>query len=261
MEEDKEAEIVNASMNSYPEDKDELMSLLPTTCKYCGGELPEDRAMWGKRFCSVSCSKKYSVTCSQRVRRALHIRMTSQSTPSTKDYTDHSDINRSAGKKRRGGPSRGSALSETPDNTMNTDESASKKKLIPSPPAKFDNIDLHFTFPPREPLGFGLDNCDVEDDLYEGIEPLMKFSVIPMIKWTAMEVFDYINKIAGCSDYAKQFRDEEIDGQALLLLRVEHMIHTMNLKLGPALKIASHLRLIKLQYGVETHSKYLSSPV
>lgn len=71
-------EIANASMNSYPQDRDELMSLLPTSCKYCGGPLPEDRAMWGKRFCSVSCSKKYSVTCSQRVRKALQ-RRTSQS--------------------------------------------------------------------------------------------------------------------------------------------------------------------------------------
>ena len=79
-----------ASLNSYPEDKDELMSLLPTKCKYCGGPLPEERAMWGKRFCSVSCGKKYSVTCSQRFRKAWQRRTTHQnSTKKTNKRTDN----------------------------------------------------------------------------------------------------------------------------------------------------------------------------
>ena len=50
------------------------MSLLPTKCKYCGAELPERRAMWGKRFCSVSCGKRYSVKCSNKARKALQNR-------------------------------------------------------------------------------------------------------------------------------------------------------------------------------------------
>ena len=264
VEEDKENEIANASMNSYPEDKDELMSLLPTSCKYCGGELPEDRAMWGKRFCSVSCSKKYSVTCSQRMRHALQ-RRSSQGTENTIEY-ENGDVNRSIRspvKRRRASRGRVSSVTETTQSKADFSPEASvtpkKPKSLPS--FNLDDFDLHFTFPLRTPLGFGLDEFDIEEDLYNGIEPLMKYSLIPMIKWTTKEVFEYINKISGCSEYAKLFKDEEIDGEALLLLKVEHMIHTMNLKLGPALKIASHLRLVKLQYGVETHSKYLSSPV
>lgn len=70
-----------ASTNSYPEDKDELMSLLPTKCKYCGNELPEQRAMWGKRFCNSTCAKKYSVQCSQRMKKALHRRTSQHSGP------------------------------------------------------------------------------------------------------------------------------------------------------------------------------------
>ena len=69
-----------------------------------------------------------------------------------------------------------------------------------------------------------------------------------------------LRTIPGCENCAQKFYSEEIDGQALLLLKIEHMIHTMKLKLGPALKIASHLRTVKLEYGIHTRSKYLSSP-
>lgn len=203
---------------------------------------------------------------------------------SLKDYNDlnqsEANIRSPVNKKRRGGSnshahahvtsgnrSRNSSTSEVVDtNSHHNDVTPRKPKTVGYggmiPTTKFDgNIDFDFTFPPREPLGFGLNENDVDDDLFEGIEPLMKFSVIPMISWNTKEVYDYITNIFGCTDNAKSFRDEEIDGQALLLLKVEHMIHTMNLKLGPALKIASHLRLIKLQYGVETNCKYLSPPV
>ena len=66
--------------------------------------------------------------------------------------------------------------------------------------------------------------------------------------------------ISGCEESADAFEAEEIDGRSLLLLKVEHMVQTMNLKLGPALKIASCLRDLKLEYGIETRTKYLSSP-
>jgi len=254
VEADEENEIANASMNSYPQDKDELMSLLPTTCKYCGGELPEDRAMWGKRFCSVSCGKKYSVQCSQRVRRALQRRNSQSSASANAEVHDMEiDVDKvspTPAKKRR---VKGSLSSDAKSHTGAESTSTPKKSKLPSV-----NMDLHFTFPPRVPVGYGIDMFDVENDLYDGGEPLLKYSVIPMIKWTPSEVFDYINNVCG-SMYAKRFNDDEIDGQALLLLKIEHMVHTMNMKLGPALKLASHLRLIKLQYGVETRTKYLSS--
>jgi hypothetical protein len=83
------------------------MSLLPTKCKYCGNELPEQRAMWGKRFCSVSCGKKYSIQCSQRVRKALQRRTNQHSGPGrgrksvkvdVKDEFDATPLKKSRGK-------------------------------------------------------------------------------------------------------------------------------------------------------------------
>uniref|UniRef100_A0A3B5A6I1 SAM domain-containing protein n=1 Tax=Stegastes partitus TaxID=144197 RepID=A0A3B5A6I1_9TELE len=45
----------------------------------------------------------------------------------------------------------------------------------------------------------------------------------------------------GGSDVAEEFRSQEIDGQALLLLTEDHLVSTMNLKLGPALKLCHEL--------------------
>lgn len=50
---------------------------------------------------------------------------------------------------------------------------------------------------------------------------------------------------AGCEEIASQFLSQEIDGQALLLLKEEHLMSTMNIKLGPALKICAHINNLR----------------
>lgn len=50
---------------------------------------------------------------------------------------------------------------------------------------------------------------------------------------------------AGCQEIAEEFRSQEIDGQALLLLKEEHLMSAMNIKLGPALKICAKINVLK----------------
>lgn len=45
-------------------------------------------------------------------------------------------------------------------------------------------------------------------------------------------------KIDRCADYAMQFADQEIGGQALLLLELSNLMGAMSLTLGPDLKIS-----------------------
>lgn len=49
----------------------------------------------------------------------------------------------------------------------------------------------------------------------------------------------------GGSVVAEEFRSQEIDGQALLLLTEDHLVSTMNLKLGPALKLCAQIQSLK----------------
>ena len=54
-----------------------------------------------------------------------------------------------------------------------------------------------------------------------------------------MQVCDFVKGLSGCSDYVEDFLLQEIDGQALMLLKADHLMSAMSIKLGPALKICS----------------------
>ncbi|XP_054838215.1 sterile alpha motif domain-containing protein 7 [Eublepharis macularius] len=60
-------------------------------------------------------------------------------------------------------------------------------------------------------------------------------------KWAIEDVYNFIISLPGCSDYAQVFKDHAIDGETLPLLTEEHLLDTMGLKLGPALKIRSQV--------------------
>lgn len=53
------------------------------------------------------------------------------------------------------------------------------------------------------------------------------------------EVYEFIRKIPGCAGYANEFLAQEVDGEALLLIKAEHLVMALSIKLGPALKIVA----------------------
>lgn len=101
-----------------------------------------------------------------------------------------------------------------------------------------------------------------------------RFSPSDPAKWNVEEVYEFIRSLpgqwrqqevfvrktpssractptcasalrAGCQEIADEFRSQEIDGQALLLLKEDHLMSTMNIKLGPALKIFARINMLK----------------
>ncbi|XP_051909629.1 polyhomeotic-like protein 3 isoform X2 [Hippocampus zosterae] len=64
-------------------------------------------------------------------------------------------------------------------------------------------------------------------------------------QWTVEDVTAFIHTLPGCGEVSAAFRLQEIDGQALLLLTEEHLMGSMNIKLGPALKICAHINALK----------------
>lgn len=55
------------------------------------------------------------------------------------------------------------------------------------------------------------------------------------------DVCEFIRALPGCCDYAEDFAIQEIDGQALMLLKADHLMSAMAMKLGPALKICAKI--------------------
>ncbi|XP_053358395.1 sterile alpha motif domain-containing protein 7 [Clarias gariepinus] len=60
-------------------------------------------------------------------------------------------------------------------------------------------------------------------------------------KWTVDDVYNFISNIPSCAEHAQVFKDHMIDGETLPLLTEDHLLDTLGLKLGPALKIRSQV--------------------
>ncbi|XP_037540239.1 lethal(3)malignant brain tumor-like protein 1 [Nematolebias whitei] len=63
--------------------------------------------------------------------------------------------------------------------------------------------------------------------------------------WNVEEVFMFVQNLIGCEDQARLFKEEMIDGEALLLLTQTDIVKIMSIKLGPALKISNAILMFK----------------
>ena len=66
--------------------------------------------------------------------------------------------------------------------------------------------------------------------------------------WSSHQVAYFICMIDGCERYGQLFLNEQVDGEALLLLREEHLLSILNLKLGPALKILAKVKKLRTEW-------------
>uniref|UniRef100_H3AK66 L3MBTL histone methyl-lysine binding protein 1b n=1 Tax=Latimeria chalumnae TaxID=7897 RepID=H3AK66_LATCH len=64
-------------------------------------------------------------------------------------------------------------------------------------------------------------------------------------KWTTEEVASFVQRLPGCKDQASIFREEQIDGEAFLLLTQSDIVKILSIKLGPALKIYNAILMFK----------------
>lgn len=80
-----------------------------------------------------------------------------------------------------------------------------------------------------------------DEDPDDNVDP----TIPDATNWTYIKVYNYFRQYF-CEDDAKIFKEQEIDGRSLLLLRRGDIVHSFKLRLGTALKIFKHV--IKLQY-------------
>ncbi|KAK5860212.1 hypothetical protein PBY51_021705 [Eleginops maclovinus] len=118
------------------------------------------------------------------------------------------------------------------DKDMNSQCSAFQEKFMdPSAGGVLTGMPYMFPVPgngflPPGPPNLFLNGDEVSEDIR---------------KWTVNDVYNFINSIPTCSEYAQTFKDHMIDGETLPLLSEEHLLDTLGLKLGPALKIRSQV--------------------
>lgn len=66
--------------------------------------------------------------------------------------------------------------------------------------------------------------------------------------WTVDEVVEYFVKAGFPKEEVQRFRDHQIDGLSLMLLRRPDILTGLAFKLGPALKIHAHISQLQRYY-------------
>lgn len=200
------------------------------TCELCGRVDFAYVFKRSKRFCSTVCAKRYNVGCTKRM--GLF--------PNRKTTLENM-------KKQR-------ALNGNHKNCS----LESKKKTAPSvqkpvAAALSTGHSVHTAHGESSP-------CSDLSGYKRPLPPLLTTQRVPAVRgselpykilpsdpgqWNIDDVYEFISSLPGCLEIAEEFRSQEIDGQALLLLKEDHLMGTMNIKLGPALKIFAQISMLK----------------
>lgn len=210
-------------------------------CEYCKTFAPASQFRGTKRFCSMSCAKRYNVSFRQhfcirqgqdrtrdRDREVSHMSNSDEDRGVARRRVPRRTSSEIAHAKIAGRPipvkcrsesshsEEESSAEEDEDEPMSLSPASSSTSCRQAPPPPPPTEASAPVFPPSSPA-----------------------------QWSVEEVFQFISSLQGCEDLASHFQSQEIDGQALLLLKEEHLMSTMNIKLGPALKICAHINNLR----------------
>ncbi|XP_065279363.1 polyhomeotic-like protein 1 [Emys orbicularis] len=203
-------------------------------CEYCGKYAPANQFRGSKRFCSMTCAKRYNVSCSHQFRlqrkkmkefqEANYARVRRRGPRRSSSEIARAKIQ---GKRHRG----------QEDSSRGSDNSSYDEALSPTSPGP---LSVRASHGERDLTNSNM--APPTPDLH-GINP--DFLSSNPSRWSVEEVYEFIASLQGCQEIAEEFRSQEIDGQALLLLKEEHLMSAMNIKLGPALKICAKINILK----------------
>uniref|UniRef100_A0A672JWF5 Polyhomeotic-like protein 1 n=1 Tax=Sinocyclocheilus grahami TaxID=75366 RepID=A0A672JWF5_SINGR len=214
-------------------------------CEYCLRFAPASQFRRSKRFCSKTCAKRYNVSCSNhyRVSRGLEGVERPPGAPVVQDVIA-----------RRRGPRRSSSEIACAKITgrhlpVKCRSESSRSEDISSCEGEGEEAEDFLSLSPSSSFSCPRPtHCGPQlDDTAPSGLPVDENHFLSgnPAHWSVEEVCQFISSLQGCEDLASQFLSQEIDGQALMLLKEEHLMSTMNIKLGPALKICASINSLK----------------
>ncbi|KAM9760004.1 polyhomeotic-like protein 2b isoform 2-T2 [Menidia menidia] len=245
-----------ANTDSEPEDASQPEKDEPKlTCEYCGWVDFAYTFKGSKRFCSMVCAKRYNVGCTKRI----GLFRPERNKPANRWRRRSQGRSAMEAKKRKLSPSpqqvQGGSVSSPHASQPSQEESspcsdmssyeeppsplsaASSGPLAPAPAPALAQVAVHR----QASRASDQEGCAGRD------APSLCERFLPNdpTRWNVEEVYEFIRSLPGCLEIAEEFRCQEIDGQALLLLKEDHLMSTMNIKLGPALKIFARINMLK----------------
>lgn len=231
-------------------------------CQFCGKRGHAHNFMRSKRFCSTSCARGFNVRLTKRLRalsagsrseRPRPVLNRAESVPGKPLLLRLPRDLWSAGRREKEGKEKPPAAEEE----MEDDEEDEEEDMEAEAEEEADEEeeDVGEEEDPAVAMTARMERRAARRARRASAPaltsstpttPTTTFKPAPS-QWSVEEVTAFIHTLPGCSDVAEAFRLQEIDGQALLLLTEDHLMTSMNIKLGPALKICAHINSLKNQ--------------
>ncbi|XP_028921431.1 polyhomeotic-like protein 2 isoform X2 [Ornithorhynchus anatinus] len=230
----------------YLQESKEEGAPLKLKCELCGRVDFAYKFKRSKRFCSMACAKRYNVGCTKRVGLFHSDRSKLQKPggpPHNRRRTSKGGL-QTLTKEAKKQPPGAVPLSVTAalqlthsqeDSSRCSDNSSYEEPLSP--------ISASSSTSRRRQAQRDLELPDMHMRDLVGVGH--HFLPSEPTKWNVEDVYEFIRSLPGCQEIAEEFRAQEIDGQALLLLKEDHLMSAMNIKLGPALKIYARISMLK----------------
>uniref|UniRef100_A0A8C6P002 Polyhomeotic homolog 1 n=1 Tax=Nothobranchius furzeri TaxID=105023 RepID=A0A8C6P002_NOTFU len=193
-------------------------------CEYCKNFAPASQFRGTKRFCSMSCAKRYFRHSQRRDRD--HLSNSDDDGGIARRRVPRRTSSEIASAKIAGRPIPAKCRSESSHSDKESSGEEDEDDAASLSPASSGSC--HLELPPPPPLSSAPNSLPGSPS-----------------QWSVEEVSRFISSLQGCEELVSQFLSQEIDGQALLLLKEEHLMSTMNIKLGPALKICAHINSLR----------------
>uniref|UniRef100_A0A8C1MRW5 Polyhomeotic-like protein 3 n=1 Tax=Cyprinus carpio TaxID=7962 RepID=A0A8C1MRW5_CYPCA len=230
----------DSDLDNPPAEDEQTAENLPDVleCEFCGKRGFARTFLRSKRFCSMTCVRRFNVSCkkrlnlfrSEKVGRWPHRPMGKRGRPPG----------------RINGGSRQHFLRQQLQDSHRTNNNQRASNSIwiereeeEDPPGPMTTR-LRLQAEREKEQDREREQSRVESS--SGSDCLLDSSPS---QWSVEQVCSFISTLPGCHDIAAEFRSQEIDGQALLLLTEDHLMSAMNIKLGPALKICAQINALK----------------
>ncbi|XP_038600938.1 polyhomeotic-like protein 3 [Tachyglossus aculeatus] len=197
-------------------------------CEFCGKMGYANEFLRSKRFCTMSCAKRFNVSCSKKF-------------PLSRWNRKPENPNLGHRGRRPSGPdgaTRDHFLRQLPITYPSAEED-----LTPHEDTVPSAMTTRLRRQSERERERELRDLRIRK-MPDNVDLLPAAQTDPSV-WTVDEVWAFIHNLPGCQDIADEFRAQEIDGQALLLLKEDHLMSAMNIKLGPALKICARINSLK----------------
>ncbi|XP_069597955.1 polyhomeotic-like protein 2 [Ranitomeya imitator] len=216
-------------------------------CELCGRVDFEYKFKRSKRFCSMACAKRYNVGCTKRVGLFHPDRSKLQKPVSAKPQRRRSrkrnlqspSVERMMPMSETITPISVAPLTTTSNlNHNNSQEDSSRCSDHSSYEEPLSPMSAISSLSRRRHFERGLELTGLQRGLHN-------FLPRDPTKWNVEDVYEFIRSLPGCKEISEEFRVQEIDGQALLLLKEDHLMGAMNIKLGPALKLYARISMLK----------------